>query len=65
MPNKDLRNWIAEIEKAGELKIIRGAEPKKEIGGILDIYQRRMGNPAVMFDEVPGFPKATGCSPIS
>ncbi len=57
VPNKDLRNWIAEIEAAGQLKIIRGAEPKQEIGGILDIYQRKMGNPAVMFDEVPGFPK--------
>ena len=30
---------------------------QEEIGGIVDIYQRRMGNPAVMFDEVPGFPK--------
>ncbi len=48
MANKDLRNWIAEIEAAGELKVIRGAEPKEGIGGILDIYQRRMGNPAVM-----------------
>ena len=56
MANKDLRNWIGEIAAAGELKIIKGAEPKQEIGGIVDIYQRRMGNPAVMFDEVPGFP---------
>jgi 3-polyprenyl-4-hydroxybenzoate decarboxylase len=55
--NKDLRDWIAGIETAGELKIIRGAEPKEEIGGIVDIYMRRMGHPAVMFDEVPGFPK--------
>src|SRR5260370_17801600 len=45
------------MEAAGQLKIFRGAEPKQEIGGILDIYQRKMGNPAVMFDEVPGFPK--------
>lgn len=57
MANKDLRDWIAGIETAGELKIIRGAEPKEEIGGIVDIYMRRMGHPAVMFDEVPGFPK--------
>jgi 4-hydroxy-3-polyprenylbenzoate decarboxylase len=57
--NKDLRDWIAGIEAAGELKLITGAEPKEEIGGIVDIYQRRMGNPDVMFDEVPGFPKGT------
>src|SRR5712691_5418151 len=55
--NKDLRNWIGAVEAAGELKTIRGAEPKEEIGGIVDIYQRGMGRPAVMFDEVPGFPK--------
>ena len=57
MPNKDLRDWIAAVESIGELKIIKGAEPKEEIGGIVDIYMRKMGNPAVMFDEVPGFPQ--------
>ena len=57
MANKDLRDWIDGIEAAGELKIINGAEPKEEIGGIVDIYQRKMGNPAIMFDEVPGFAK--------
>src|ERR1700732_1545196 len=55
--NKELRDWIAGIEDAGELKLIPGAEPREEIGGIVDIYQRRMGNRAVMFDEVPGFAK--------
>src|ERR1700686_1196405 len=57
--NKDLRDWIDGVEAAGELKVIIGAEPKEEIGGIVDIYQRRMGNPAIMFDEVPGFPKGS------
>ena len=47
MANKDLRDWIAGIEAAGELKTIKGAEPKEEIGGIVDIYMRKMGNPAV------------------
>jgi len=55
--NKDLRNWVDAVAAAGELKTIRGAEPKEEIGGIVDLYQRKMGNAAVMFDEVPGFPK--------
>src|SRR5262245_10978253 len=57
MANKDLRDWIDGVRDAGELKVIKGAEPKEEIGGIVDIYQRKMGTPAVMFDEVPGFPK--------
>jgi UbiD family decarboxylase len=57
MANKDLRDWIDGVRAAGELKLIKGAEPKEEIGGIVDIYMRKMGNPAVMFDEVPGFPR--------
>src|SRR5215467_2143129 len=57
MANKDVRDWIDGIKAAGELKIITGAEPKEEIGGIVDIYMRGMGNPAVMFDEIPGFPR--------
>ena len=57
MANQDLRDWIEGVRAAGELKVITGAEPKEEIGGIVDIYMRKMGNPAVLFDEVPGFPK--------
>ena len=55
--NKDLRDWIDGIEAAGEIQTVSGAEPGEEIGGIVDIVQRRMGNPAVMFDDIPGFPK--------
>ena len=40
MANKDVRDWIDGIKAAGELKIITGAEPKEEIGGIVDIYMR-------------------------
>src|SRR5258705_11052208 len=57
MAKRDLRDWIEGVRAAGELKVITGAEPKEEIGGIVDIYMRKMGNPAVMFDEVPGYPK--------
>lgn len=57
MANKDLRDWISAVEAAGDIRTITGAETQEEIGGIVDIYQRKMGNPAVMFDEVPGYPK--------
>lgn len=57
MPNKDLRTWLEDIEDAGELKRISGAEREKEIGGIVDILMRKMTNPAVLFDQVPGFDK--------
>ena len=57
MANKDLRAWIGEIEAAGELRRVSGAEREEEIGAIVDIDMRKMGNPAVLFDQVPGYPK--------
>src|ERR1700689_2970114 len=53
---QDLRAWIAQLRAAGELQDIAGAEREKEIGGIVDIYQRKIGNKAVLFDDVPGYP---------
>ena len=54
--DQDLRHWMEAVEAEGALKTITGAETTEEIGGILDLYQRQMGNPAILFDEVPGFP---------
>ena len=54
---QDLRAWIAQMRAAGEVEDIKGAEPEREIGGIVDIYQRRIGNKAVLFDDIPGFPR--------
>jgi 4-hydroxy-3-polyprenylbenzoate decarboxylase len=54
---QDLRDWLETIEKAGQLQKINGANHEEEIGGIVDIYQRHTGNKAVLFDEVPGYPK--------
>jgi 3-polyprenyl-4-hydroxybenzoate decarboxylase len=51
---QDLRAWIAQLCQAGELQDIRGAEREREIGGIVDIYQRCIGNKAVLFDDIPG-----------
>jgi UbiD family decarboxylase len=53
--NPDLRNWLAEMQAAGEVQAVSGAEREEEIGGIVDIYQRKMGNQALLFDDVPGF----------
>src|SRR6516162_2473851 len=54
---QDLRAWLAEMEAAGEIRHVRGADREREIGGIVDIFQRRIGNPAVLFDEIPGYAK--------
>src|SRR5262245_10761912 len=52
----DLRAWLAQMQAAGEVQSVSGAEREREIGGIVDIYQRKMGNPAVLFDDIPGYP---------
>src|SRR5262249_24307338 len=55
-PKEDLRVWLAQMRDAGELVTVTGADRDEEIGGIVDIYQRTMGAPAVMFQDIPGFP---------
>src|SRR6266446_9580279 len=57
MANPDLRNWLAQMEAAGELQKVSGADRQEEIGGILDIYQRAANNPALLFDDIPGYPR--------
>src|SRR5499433_3786298 len=55
-PKQDRRVWLAQMRDAGELVTVTGANRDDEIGGIVDIYQRTMGAPAVMFEDIPGFP---------
>jgi UbiD family decarboxylase len=55
--NPDLRDWIRQIDAAGELQHVSGAERMEEIGGLVDLYMRTSGRPALLFDDIPGFPK--------
>ena len=52
---QDLRDWIEGMRAAGEIVDIKGADREREIGGIIDIAMRKMGRPAVLFEEVPGY----------
>ena len=54
---QDLGSWLDALRAAGEVREINGAERESEIGGIVDLYMRRMGNPAVLFDDIPGYPR--------
>ena len=47
MANKDLRDWVAGLEAAGQLQMVTGADREEEIGAIVDIHMRDMTNPAV------------------
>ncbi len=55
-PRQDLRAWIEALRAADEVQEIAGAERETEIGGIVDLYMRKMGNKAVLFDDIPGYP---------
>ena len=56
MSYSDLRGWLKEVDRIGELKHITGAHWDKEIGGISELMAER-SNPALLFDEIPGYPK--------
>ena len=57
MPNKDLRDWVTDLKKNNQLQIVTGADREEEIGAIVDIQMRQMTTPAVLFDDIPGYPK--------
>jgi UbiD family decarboxylase len=53
----DLRDFIADIDKRGELRHLTGADTHLEIGALTEYASRLPGAPAILFDEVPGFRK--------
>ncbi len=55
MPLHDLRSFLDESDKLGELKVIRGADPHLEIGAISELCLDQDG-PALLFDDIPGYP---------
>jgi 4-hydroxy-3-polyprenylbenzoate decarboxylase len=44
------------MDRANQLQKVSGADLEKEIGGIVDVYQRKIGNQALLFDDIPGYP---------
>ena len=56
MPVEDLREWIDQIDAMGELTRVEGADPHLELGGLVDLYQWEMENPALLFEKMKGYP---------
>lgn len=59
MSHTDLRDWLKEIEKHGQLKQINGADWDVEMGSIVELIyrERKDPKPTILFDEIPGYPK--------
>jgi 4-hydroxy-3-polyprenylbenzoate decarboxylase len=53
---KDLREFIELVEGLGALRRIAGADPHLEIGAITEVAAGRAGSPALLFDDIKGFP---------
>jgi UbiD family decarboxylase len=50
----DLRGWLAEAERMGELRTVRGASWQEDIGLAAEAVIKEDDGPAVLFDDVPG-----------
>jgi UbiD family decarboxylase len=53
----DLRRWLEEISKLGELREVRGADWNLELGAISELNVKKDAPPALLFDEIQGYPK--------
>jgi UbiD family decarboxylase len=53
----DLRAWLAGIERLGELRTVRGADWNLELGAISELNVKKDLPPALLFDEIAGYPK--------
>jgi UbiD family decarboxylase len=55
----DLRGWIEQVDRLGELLRVSGAHWDAEMGSITQMLtEKSRGNaPAVLFDDIPGYPK--------
>ena len=54
IPYEDLRDWIAEAERLGELRYVNGANWQEEIGMAAELVSHEDSAPTVLFGEVPG-----------
>ena len=50
----DLREWLAQAEKLGEVNHVRGASKEEDIGVAAEVVMRADGANCVLFDDIPG-----------
>jgi len=53
----DLRAWLAEMRELGELTEVKGADWNLELGAISELNVKKDAPPALLFDEIKGYPK--------
>src|SRR5512135_2028754 len=57
--HKDLRDWLVEVEKLGQLKKVSGARWDLEMGALTQLAHEKYEDktPALLFDDIPGYPQ--------
>src|SRR5919108_2368385 len=50
----DLRDWLVQTDKIGELRKVKNATWQEDIGLITEVVGHTRGSPAVLCDEIPG-----------
>ena len=65
MIQTDLREFLAAVDSAGQLKTVKGAHWDKEIGAVTEVLYRQKVDqaPALIFDDIPGCLLYTSPSP--
>jgi UbiD family decarboxylase len=53
----DLRVWLEEARRLGELKDVSGADWNLELGAISELNVKKEKPPALLFDDIPHYPK--------
>jgi len=56
MEYRDLREWIERVRDLGELRDVRAATWEEDIGRITEMLHHTDDSPAVLFDDIPGYP---------
>ena len=56
MRYEDLRDWIAQARTLGEVRDVRGASWQEDIGRVTEMLHHTDDSPAVLFDDIPGYP---------
>ena len=51
---QDLREWIAEADRLGELRDVKGASWEQDIGLACTVVKYDEDAPVLLFDEIPG-----------
>ena len=57
VPYDDLREWIVEADKLGELVRANGYSWQEDIGMAAELLQHDAKAPVALFDDIPGYPK--------